>query len=145
MDEMGEPKQLGMATKQLRIYHLTLVLSAVLYVGYWFSPLLFNSLIQVDTQALLEANGYGALIPWPEWIWSTIFGLTIIGYVGLYFFRKAFRRLFVAVVAIGILLSPTAGVYVLTGTEAFLYDASLLLKGLVVGLSYFTSLSDHFE
>lgn len=130
--------------KTIRAYQASLIVSALLYVSYWFFPWIYFS-FSPELQALLNQSGYRALIVWPEWVWWLFFLLTLSGYIGMFFFKRVLRQVFVLAIIGGILLAPTIGVLVLTGTEALLYDLSLFLKGFVLALSYSSELNKYFD
>ena len=127
--------------KLLRIYQSALVLSALLYAAYWFASWSFH-ILEPDLQQLLGAHGYGRLAP--SWVPHTLFVVTMAGYVGMYFFQRFFRDLFVLAFIVGLGFAPVNGVAVQTGVEVLAYDLSMFLRGAVLALAYFTSLDQHF-
>jgi len=129
--------------KLIRIYHAAIVVSAMLYLMYMFAPWVYQFL-NPEIQSLLSYGGAGAYIDFPEWLfWGHLFG-NLAGYIGMAFFRKAFRVLFLIVTIGSLLVSPLYGISIITGIEVFLVDASTLLSGLVIALAYFTTLNERF-
>jgi len=129
--------------KLIRIYHSAILVSATFYLMYMFAPWVYQ-LLNSDIQSLLSYGGVDAYFEFPEWLfWGHLLG-NLAGYIGMAFFRKAFRALFLIVTIGGLLVAPLYGISIITGIEVFLVDASTLLSGLVIALAYFTTLNERF-
>lgn len=127
----------------IQIYWGALIVSAVFFVMYMFAPWAYSTL-EPEMQSLLSYRGYGALIEVPEWVLWLQLIIALIGYAGMAFFRNFFRLVFVASLAVNLILSPIFGASVITGIEVFIIDTSTLLSGFAIALSYFTRLNDKF-
>ena len=126
-----------------RIYYLTLVISAGLYLLYWFSPWAYGYLDR-ELQSLLSYGGHGALFVLPDgFLWLLLLA-TVLGYLGMALFRNSFRVLFIAVLLVELLISVIGGASVITGPEVFFVDVSNFMAGFAVALSYFTELNERF-
>jgi len=73
------------------------------------------------------------------------FGGTITAVIGLYYFQPWSRKLAFAMTLLGLLFDPLLGVSVRSGWAQLLVDFSTLLWGGVIGMSFFSSLSQRFE
>ncbi len=127
----------------LKTYQASLIISCLLYVSFWFSPWLYGYL-DAESQQILSYGGIKASIYLPDWFFNIYLALTIISYIGMYLFRKAFRLLFVLVLVVSIPLGTLFGMVVMTGIEAAMLDISNILSGIVIALAYFTELKSKF-
>ncbi len=127
----------------LKTYQASLIISCLLFVSFWFAPWLYGYL-DAESQQILSYGGIKASIYLPDWFFNIYLILTIISYIGMYLFRKAFRLLFVLILAVSIPLETLFGMVVMTGIEATMLDISNILSGIVIALAYFTELKSKF-
>ena len=95
----------------------------------------FEALPDTPTPALV---GAGALV-------VITFGGTIAAIAGLLFFQPWSRTLAVAMTALSLLFYPLLGVSIQSGWAQLFLDLSTTLWGVVLAMSYFSSLSTKFE
>ncbi len=127
----------------LRIYHISLIASCVLYLAYWFAPWLYGYL-DTESQQILALEGSKATLTLPVVFWDFYLFFTLVSYVGMFLLRKAFRTLFI-VLLVGIFpVQSLMGIGVTTGIESVIVEISTLLTGVVIALAYFTELKDKF-
>jgi len=67
------------------------------------------------------------------------------GLVGLFFFKRWARSLSLYVTLFGLIISAFLGPFLYSGLEASLFDASSILWGFILALSYYSSISARFE
>jgi len=127
----------------LKTYQASLIISCLLFVSFWFAPWLYGYL-DAESQQILSYGGIKASIYLPNWVFNIYLILTIISYIGMYLFRKAFRLLFVSILVLSIPLETLFGMVVMTGIEAAMLDISNILSGIVIALAYFTELKSKF-
>ena len=127
----------------LKAFRITVVLSAALFVAFWFAPWAYG-LVNEEHQSLLSYHGSGAFAEFPEW-WSWLFfTATMVGYLGILLLRKPFRTWLLAVTVVGLCITPAYGISIITGIEAFMLDASSMLRGAALAMAYFSSIKGHF-
>jgi urea transporter len=109
----------------------------VVFPGLIPAPLhtAFEALPDTATPALV---GAGALV-------VVTFGGTIVAIAGLLFFQPWSRTLAVSMTALSLLFYPLLGVSVQSGWAQLFLDLSTTLWGVVLAMSYFSSLSQLFE
>jgi urea transporter len=95
----------------------------------------FEALPDTPTPALV---GAGALV-------VITFGGTIVAIAGLLFFQPWSRTLAVSMTALSLLFYPLLGVTIQSGWAQLFLDLSTTLWGVVLAMSYFSSLSTKFE
>ena len=127
----------------LKTYQASLIISCLLYVSFWFAPWLYGYL-DAESQQILSFGGSKSSINLPDWFWNIYLTLTIISYIGMYLFRKAFRILFVSILVVSIPFETLFGMVVITGIEAAVIDISNILSGFIIALAYFTKLKSKF-
>ena len=125
------------------LYRAAVISSAVLFVMYVFAPWAYGTL-DPDLQSLLSYRGFGAWFEFSELFFWCYFIAVLIGYAGMFMYRKAFRLWFIAITAFGLLMSFTGGVSVITSIEVFIIDTSTLLSGFIIALSLFSPIKDKF-
>jgi urea transporter len=95
----------------------------------------FDALPDTPTPALV---GAGALV-------IVTFGGTIVAIAGLLSFQPWSRTLAVSMTALSLLFYPLLGVSMQSGWAQLFLDLSTTLWGVVLAMSYFSSLSTHFK
>ena len=127
----------------LKTYQVSLIISCLLYVAYWFAPWLYGYL-DAESQQILSFGGAKASIYFPDWVWNIYLALTIISYIGMFLFRKAFRTLFVLLLVVSLPFDTLTGMSVMTGIEYVALTVSNILSGVIITLAYFTELRNKF-
>jgi uncharacterized membrane protein len=77
-------------------------------------------------------------------LYSALVMAWVIGLVGLFRFRRWGRSLSLYTTAAGIIIAPLAGASLSSGLESGLYEASAIIWGGILALSYFSPVSDRF-
>ncbi|GGF80282.1 hypothetical protein GCM10011338_35690 [Alteromonas lipolytica] len=70
--------------------------------------------------------------------------MVIVAYVGLFLFKSWGRHVFVASFVLAIPAYFMAGLWITTGLEDLLFDASMFLDGMLVALMYFSPVKAEF-
>ncbi|MCG7974693.1 MAG: hypothetical protein JAZ16_06500 [Candidatus Thiodiazotropha taylori] len=128
----------------LKTYRILTLTSAALFTAFWFSPWAYHLLQNEQISSLLTYHGHGAMFSSPNW-WSwAYFAATMIGYAGLLLLRRSYRTFFLLFTIFGAVTSPVYGISIITGIEVFMLDASHILRGVVLGMAYFSTLDGRF-
>lgn len=108
-----------------------------------------------DMQDLLAWDGYGGLMspvnidPNLEMIWIGVLVLMLIlilvGYVGLFLFKKWGRTITVSITIISFLLTPFMGILVALPVTATIDGISCMLFGIVLSMAYLPPLESEFN
>ena len=82
------------------------------------------------------------------WLMGLVFGGLVItwlvGFVGLFFFKRWARSLSLYSTLAGFLIYPLMGAPLSSGLEAALFEASTTIWGAILALSYFSAVDDRF-
>lgn len=128
----------------ITVYLSSVIAGCAFYVMYWFAPWAYG-LFPGETQSILSYSSFDAWFEIPEWFSWGLFLTMLISYAGMFLFVKMFRTIFLVLNVVVILSSPVYGVSILTGLEVILVDASTLLSGVILGIAYFSPVSERFE
>lgn len=71
--------------------------------------------------------------------------LWITSSIGLFFFWRPARTLYVITIAVGLLMTPFSGPYVNTGWAATFEEAAIIVSGVILALIYVSPLKDLFD
>ena len=112
-----------------------------------FIDILFPSLIPEPVTKAFDAL---PATPMPALVLAGVlfvitFGGTITAVVGLYLFQPWSRKLAVLMTLLGLLFYPLLGVFAHSGWAALLTEISTTLWGIVLAMSFVSSLSVRFE
>ena len=131
--------------KIIDTYKASLIISSVFSVLFWFSPWWAHEALDYETQSILAFRGHGSWFSFPVALFWVYLLAMIAGYVGMFLYIKQLRTVFICATVFGIAILPTAGLSIITGTEAFLADTSTLLAGFAIGLSIFSNISEQLN
>lgn len=128
-----------------KLFDSLILVSLALTVLFWVAPLFDESWLSVEAIDLLGANGWGAFIPNPGFLYWPFLAYWVVVSIGLLKRINAFRTIyFSGLVVLGV-ASFGLGFMVLSPVEAGLYNLINLLDGAIVTLAYFTSVSNEFK
>jgi hypothetical protein len=112
-----------------------------------FLDLLFPSLVPESMTAAFDAlpPSSGLVLFSASVLFLITFGGSIVAVIGLYLFQPWSRPLALWMTALGLLFHPLFGVSLQSGWARLLLDVSSVLWGVVLAMSYVSSLSDRFS
>ncbi|WP_339412812.1 hypothetical protein [Pseudomonas sp. EA_35y_Pfl2_R5] len=117
----------------------------LLYLAYILMPYIWHLMYDQETLDALSWNGYGGQLniygPFPYFI----AGITLVSLVGIHQLRKWGRKLFlISVIASGV-LTPFFGLGVIGGFDLFIGYFLTVGTGVIISMSYFSSVAENFE
>ena len=142
--------------KPTSIFRLLIILSLILpFAGMAYSNLMFES-FSAETQDILSWDGHGGVFDTGTEEVSNkelvVVGLAVvlaiamvIGYLGLFLFKRWGRLTVVIISIIAFLFMPFIGISITPATELLLDDISNIMFGSVIAMSYLPPLSDKFH
>ena len=71
--------------------------------------------------------------------------LFVVSSIGLYFFWRPARTLYVITIVFGLLWTPFFGPYVDAGWGTVFEEATIIISGIILALIYFSPLKDYFD
>jgi hypothetical protein len=120
------------------------VVSLLLNVFGLVAGLLGESSLPEELASYLDAF-YKEDLSLSDWIMSGVAAITLVANIGILFFASWSRLIF----TIGLFLSCAGmflyGPVVRTGLETSFYEVGMIVDGLIIGLMYFSEISEHFE
>jgi hypothetical protein len=126
------------------IFRSTLVVGVIAYTAYWFLPYSYGYL-DAEAGSLLSYAGYGAIYSGNEIIDSAVFWAWILSAIGMFFFRRIARSVFVLILIASTVSVPLYGLSVETAGGAMLLDVAHIADGIAVALAYFSPVKDRFH
>lgn len=128
-----------------KVFRILVVVSYVLYVVFFFMPYIWPSIYDQQTQDILSWTGYGAVIPFADWIGYCIFTAYSLITVGLLLTWPLARFLFTFFTVGSITLVALQGVSVLTAVEGVILYIMNLIDGALIAIMYLTSFGSKFK
>ena len=129
----------------MKPFQSLVVLSILLGLALWVSPHLPISRAP-EVMELLNANGADALS------YELAFGVRkylpaafIVGAIGMFFFTWWGRWFFAACYAVGLVVTIIAGFTVSPAIDSAIFLLATLVDGAILGLAFFSPLSEHFD
>ena len=90
---------------------------------------------------LLEMDGYGAIISWPDKLFFLILFVNILCYIGLFFFRKwAIWTLVGLHIIVSLILTPFSGLEVNSPLDKIAQSIYLMADGAILAIAFFSNL-----
>jgi len=123
---------------------LTLI-SALSYVIWVFGRLVLWQDFDENVQMILDADGYGAILPEHEYAYIPWISISLLSYVGLFLLRPWGRNLLAIVYLLTLLLSPFSGVMIHAPFERFFFTVFMLCDGAILGLLFFAWRTELFD
>jgi hypothetical protein len=127
------------------LFRFLVALSGLVYLLYFFFPIVRSSFIAPQTLELLELNGFESLYSWPVWLQWVTFGLYWIALVGLFLFKPAARLLFVCLTLFFLFSGLGLGLEVASAIESFIGTTLTLIDGALIALLFASPLADEFR
>ena len=128
-----------------KIFQMIVIVSTIIYVVFWFWPTMgLEQLSEIEFR-LVQYQGYEAIMPViPILSWSQ-FVLWLSASVGLLFFIKAARTLFLILCLIEFVILPLSGYVVFTAFESLMVHILSMADGAILAMAYLTSISGGFS
>ena len=124
-------------------YRAWLIVGAVAFACYWLLP--YSSAPMNSTaDGLMQLNRDGAKIHLTEmqhWIWFVAWNLAA---VGMFFYMRYARELFVTLLIISTAISPFLGLLIQSAPESTLVNLSNCANGVALAMAYFSPVAERF-
>ncbi len=127
-----------------KIFRSVVVLNIVLYVSWFLFPYTYSYWVSEMSMNVLNASGLESFFIGPLYIYWVFFSLTLLALIGLFFFKRLSRQLFVLIIIINLSLQSFSGMSVYTGIESLLLNVINMADGALLVMMYLTSISNEF-
>jgi len=128
-----------------KLFNYLVITVIALYAAFIALPFYWHHLYEGETLIAMQWNGWGSLIE-PNGIIAWSFAmLNFIALIGLIYFKKWARTLFLVITISTGLISPAFGLIVAAGIDAIVGYYISISYGIIVTMSYFTSVSNEFK
>jgi hypothetical protein len=126
-------------------YRALLIVSTIGFLILWFLPYTNYSNSSEYELSLLSGNSYESILPNNDLIYWSLFAIWMILSIGLYFYKKIARALFLIMIIVTSLANFFWGYRVFTPLEAGLVNAISISDGAILVLVYFSALNSRFQ
>ena len=127
------------------LFRALIISSIILSVIYWVLPY-FDSYWHTDEELqLLAYSGFNSILQTNSIVYWGMLAVGIILNIGLFFYMKLARTLFVPVLAIYSILGVFWGIQVVSPYETVIGGMLNIIDGALIVIVYFTSLSLRFS
>jgi hypothetical protein len=99
-----------------------------------------RAFLEVDSEADVTAQEMVLLA-----VAIPLIGLLLVSSIGLFFFWRPARILYLITMIVGLLLTPFFGPYVDAGWGTMFEDAAVIISGVILALVYFSPLKGSYE
>ena len=128
-----------------QIFRVAIAISTITYAAYILSPYIDMSLLDQQTLDVLTWDRYGAIYEMPVLLdWFFVF-LWLPLAIGMWVFNPLARTGYLGFSIFFLFLLPFEGLFVATGFEMMLYQATSFLDGAILVMAYFTGLNKRFK
>ena len=129
----------------IQIFRILIVISTLSYAVFVFLPYLDESFLTQQEIDVLTWSKYEALIIFPDWLsWFLIYIWLPLA-IGMWFFNRLARTAYLCLSIFFLVFSAFSGLFVSTGLEIMLYQATAFLDGAIITMAYLTNLNDEFK
>lgn len=129
------------------LFRYLVVISFFLYTIFWFLPYFHYLWLNQEELNLLSYNSFNSIINFNILDYLSI--IILLGWylvsLGLFFFIKIAKSLFLFMIILNLLLSIFEGFLILSPIDLLLYVILGLLDGVILAILYLTSISDKFN
>jgi len=128
-------------------FRLLVLLSVVLYVGWFFFGYFESRFYSPEIVDLMTWSGYGAAFNWNvlTYIAYTVLLAYGIVCVGLIYFKPWARECFLLLTVLAMLLTFLFGVNILTEASLFYLQLMNMIDGFIIAVIYFSDLKEEFK
>lgn len=128
-----------------KVFRTIVVINLAAFLIWFFQPYGYLTITDKSVMDALAWNGYGGNEILNQYIPWCFLAVSLICAVGLYFYLNFARILFALMVLSALLLSPFMGLNIGTGIDTFFHTLINLLDGIILFMSYFSSISNKFS
>jgi hypothetical protein len=128
-------------------FRLLVLLSVVLYVGWFFIGYFESWFYSPELSDLMTWSGYGAVFSWNVLTYIAYALLLAYGIVcvGLIYFKSWARECFLLLTILAMLLTFVFGVNVFTEASSFYLQIMNMIDGFIIAMIYFSELKVEFK
>jgi len=112
---------------------------------FWGVPFIDLYWLPEDELNLLSGDGYKSILPSHPIIYWGTFSIWLLVNIGLFFYVKIAKSVFLPLLVIFVVLSMFWGYQVLTPYESTVRSLIDILDGVILVMIYFTSISEKFD
>lgn len=127
------------------LYRTLIVISFGALVLWFLLPSVDGYFLSDETNYILGAQGYGAILPIPVRISWMVFFINLAVAPGLWFFCLSARWVYVSIIIFFVAVKPLAGVQVETSLSSFIGYIMTLADGALLILSFTSPIRQKFE
>ncbi len=130
------------------LFRKLIIISNVAFIVWFFLPLYSHKLYTYDVQKLLDANAFNALdilLRFNVEINYINLALYLISAVGMYFFIRKARTLFLVLTIFTFITPLFAGVSVQSPIDVVLNNVTLMADAAILYMSYYSSVASKFN
>lgn len=127
------------------VFRVLIVLSAGLYLIWYFMPYYSEQLYSEDIIDVISWNGIGAILELPSWFHIVIGIAYLLTLFELLMYSNVARLLFLVFAIFFLSIAPFIGVSALTPIESMLASAMSILQGAILTMAYLTSVGAEFR
>ena len=124
-------------------FRAVVIISLFSYMVWYFYPFLGGQ--NSEMISLARYRGYGAIFNPPLFLHWMIFSLWVIASLGLLFFQKWAKFLYVVLVVYSYATTPFYGLSIDSAAGAFFRDIVIFLDGIIIISIFRDPLRKHFE
>ena len=128
-----------------KLYKFLIVFGSISYVIWFFQPYNIPEIYDVRVFELLGETGYGSV----DILWNPIVYILLILYllsaVGMWFYIKVARNIFLLLQIVYVALAFIGGVVVQSPIDSAVYHLIVLSDGALLFMAYFSSISERYE
>lgn len=126
-----------------KAFRISIIIGVTVYIAYWFLPYTYDYL-DPNAGEILSYAGYGAIYSGNKAVDLLMFVAWIVSAIGMFFYRKIARGIFLFSIVASLGMTPLYGVFVETAGGVALIDIAHIAFGMALALSYFSSVGDKF-
>lgn len=127
------------------IFRTIVVVATGAFILEWTLPFYDYLWFDQEELDLLSWAGHKAIISPPLLVYWLMFAAWLVLSVGLFFYIRLARSLFVIYMVISFILIPLFGYNILSPLYIFLYATGNLLDGAIIAIAYLTSVNEKFD
>jgi hypothetical protein len=129
------------------VFKILLCINFIVYLLWFFFPFFWMDVYSYEIVKALNWSGYEAFLDATTRtiIAYSFFIIYIIAFIGVYFFKKWARNLFLITLIISISLTLFYGTYVAGIYEVMLAEILNISDGMLIAMMYFSNLKNNFK
>ena len=131
-----------------RIYRVLIVFTTIAYLVWFFQPYNSDIFYSEGVAQLLRSDGFGGadiLLRYSVELGWLLLSLYLVSAVGMFYFIRAARTLFLYLIVASLLLKLFLGVSVQSNIDYFLIQLTMMVDGIILYMSYFSSVAKRYQ